>query len=155
MIVQKGSWPPPKFVIEEVTDPNEIARLKAQDDRACLYSKWLQAHWPDLLPAARGKFITVAGQEAFIADSAEKAWAMAKAAHPDDDGVIDQYVRPEPGPRICSLSSEASPQTDEWRGARGPGWSPRARLGRMSSMPRKQWSRPCPTSQSLSKTTSS
>jgi len=37
----------------------------------------------------------------------------------------------------------------------GPDGSPRARLGRMGSMPRKHRSRPCPTSQSLSKTTSS
>src|SRR5262249_51549819 len=36
-----------------------------------------------------------------------------------------------------------------------PDGVPRAGLGRMGSMPRKQWSRPCPTSQSLSKTTSS
>jgi hypothetical protein len=90
----------PKFVIEEVTDPSEIARHKAQRERARRNRKWLQTHWSELLPAARGKFIAVAGQEAFIADNAEEAWTMAKAAHPDDDGAIDQYVRPERGPRI-------------------------------------------------------
>jgi hypothetical protein len=90
----------PKFVIEEVTDPEEIARARAQREQAGRNSAWLQKHWPELLPAARGKFIAVAGQEAFIADSAEEAWAMAKAAHPDDDGAIDQHVRPERGPRI-------------------------------------------------------
>ena len=64
----------PTFVIEEVTDPDEIARFRAQDKRARLNMDWLQAHWSDLLPAARGKFIAVAGQEAFIADTAEEAW---------------------------------------------------------------------------------
>jgi hypothetical protein len=103
LIARGGGVEQPKFVIEEVTDPDEIARIKAQDERARLNSGWLQAHWPDLLPAARGKFIAVAGQEAFIADRPEEAWAMAKAAHPDDDGVIDQYVRPEAGPRIYAI----------------------------------------------------
>ena len=90
----------PKFVIEEVTDPAEIDRHKAQRERARRNRDWLQTHWSELLPDARGKFVAVAGQEAFIADTPEEAWAMAKKAHPDDDGAIDQHVRPEPGPRI-------------------------------------------------------
>jgi hypothetical protein len=89
---------------EEITDPNELARMRAQDERARRNSDWLQANWPDLLPEARGKLIAVAGQEAFIADSSEEAYALAKAAHPDDDGIIDQYVRPELGPRIYGSS---------------------------------------------------
>lgn len=93
----------PKFVIEEVNDPDEIARARAQREQARRNSDWLQNHWTELLPAARGKFIAVAGQEAFIADSAEEAWSRAKAAHPDDDGVVDQYVRPERGPRIYAV----------------------------------------------------
>jgi hypothetical protein len=90
----------PRFIIEEVTDPDENARAQAQDERARRNGDWLQAHWPDLLPQARGRFLAVAGQEAFIADSPEEARALARAAHPDDDGLIAQYVRPERGPRI-------------------------------------------------------
>ena len=90
----------PRFVIEEVTDPDEIARILEQDERARRNSDWLQAHWPDLLPHAKGRHVAVAGQEAFIADTAEEAWAMAKAAHPDDTGALLQYVIPHPGPRI-------------------------------------------------------
>jgi hypothetical protein len=90
----------PRFSIEEVTDPTEIARHRAQDERARRNSDWLQAHWADVLPQARGRFLAVAGQEAFIADTPEEARAMARAAHPDDDGLIAQYVRPERGPRI-------------------------------------------------------
>ncbi|MGH2587026.1 MAG: hypothetical protein ACRDJE_19095, partial [Dehalococcoidia bacterium] len=63
-------------------------------------SDWLQAHWADVLPQARGRFLAVAGQEAFIADTVEDAWAMAMAAHPGDSGALLQYVRPERGPRI-------------------------------------------------------
>jgi hypothetical protein len=92
----------PRFIIEEVTDPDAIARARAQDERARRNSEWLQAHWPDLLPQARGRHLAVAGQEAFIADSPEEVWAPAMAAHPDDDGALLQYVRPERGPRIYS-----------------------------------------------------
>jgi len=98
--VTTGGPVSPTFLVEEVTDPAEIERHKDQRESARRNRDWLQAHWPDLLPQARGKFIAVAGQEAFIADTAEEAWAMAIAAHPDDDGAIDQYVRPERGPRI-------------------------------------------------------
>jgi hypothetical protein len=96
-------------VIEEVTDPGEISRARAQIERTRLNRRWLSEHWPELLPAARGKFIAVAGQEAFIADTAEEAWALAMAAHPEDDGAIDQYVRPERGPRIYAIQGRVAP----------------------------------------------
>jgi hypothetical protein len=92
----------PRFIIEEVTDPDEIARARAQDACARRNSDWLQTHWSDVLPQARGRHIAVAGQEAFIADSPEEALAMATAAHPDGDGALLQYLRPERGPRIYS-----------------------------------------------------
>ena len=88
------------FIIEEVSDPTEIARARAQDKRHRRNSEWLQAHWADVLPQARGKFLAVAGQEPSIADTPEKAWAWVDATHPEDDGVIVHYVRPETGPRL-------------------------------------------------------
>jgi hypothetical protein len=90
----------PQLTMEEVNDPAEMARCRDQDARAKRNSDWLQAHWTVLLPQARGKFVAVAGQEAFIADSAGEAWRMARAAHPEDHGVISQYVFPGRGPRI-------------------------------------------------------
>jgi len=90
----------PRFIIEEVTDPAAIARARAQHERARRNSDWLQAHWPDLVPQARGRFLAIAGQEAFIADSPEEALARARAAHPDDDGLLIKYVRAGQGPRI-------------------------------------------------------
>jgi hypothetical protein len=88
------------FVLEEINDPVEVARSRAQDERARQNSDWLQAHWASLLPQAHGKFVAVAGQEAFLADTAAEAWALARAAHPEDDGAISQYVFPEGGPRV-------------------------------------------------------
>ncbi len=89
-----------QFIIEEVTDPQEISRAQAQDERHRRNSDWLQAHWADVLPQARGKFLAVAEQEAFIADTAAAAWAWAAATHPEDDGAIVRYIRTDKGPRI-------------------------------------------------------
>lgn len=88
------------LILEEVNDPVEAERCRAQLERFRRNSKWLETHWPELLPQARGKHIAVAGQEAFIADSPEEAWAWAKAKHPEDDGAFTQYVIPHRGPRI-------------------------------------------------------
>jgi hypothetical protein len=85
---------------EEVTDPVEIARFRAQHAQYKRNSDWLQAHWPELLPQALGKFIAVAGQEPFLADTGEEAWRLAKTAHPEDNGTLCQYVLPRQGPRI-------------------------------------------------------
>ena len=90
----------PPFTIEEVTDPGEIARFRAQDKRARRNSEWLQAHWAEIVPKARGKFLAVAGQRAFVADPPEETWALATAAYPEDDGVVEHYLRPERGPRL-------------------------------------------------------
>ncbi len=89
-----------QLIIKEMTDPEQIERFWAQLERMRRNSDWLQAHWADVLPEARGRHLAVAGQEAFIADTGEEAWAAAMAAYPDDNGALLQYVRPERGPRI-------------------------------------------------------
>jgi hypothetical protein len=90
----------PPTILEELTDPQLIARSQAQHERAHQNSDWLQSHWSQLLPRAYAKHVAVAGQEAFIAETAEAALALARAAHPDDDGVFVQYVLPPQGPRL-------------------------------------------------------
>src|SRR2546423_3749308 len=90
----------PRFIIDEVTDPLECARARARHEKARRNDEWLAGHWHEVLPRALGKFLGVSGQEAFIADTAADAWAMAEAAHPEDDSATVQYVRPEQGPRI-------------------------------------------------------
>jgi len=90
----------PRITIEEVTDPVEIARHRAWHEKARRNAEWLEAHWPEIRPQAQGKFVAVAGQEAFIADTGEQARALARTAHPDDEGMLSQYVFPPGGPRI-------------------------------------------------------
>ncbi|MBY0528179.1 MAG: hypothetical protein K2R98_32585 [Gemmataceae bacterium] len=99
-IVGNGPLPEPKITIEEVTDPAEIARFRAQDERHRQNSAWLQTHWADVLPQALGKFLAVAGQEAHCADTAEQAWAWAADIHPDDDGAMVRYISTDDTPRI-------------------------------------------------------
>jgi hypothetical protein len=103
MLIVRGTRPfkvEPTFIVEEVTDPAEIARAKAQDERLQRNLQWIQEHWEDVLPHGFGKFLAVAGQEAFLGDSAQEAWALAKAAHPEDDGAFIQYLMEHTGPRI-------------------------------------------------------
>jgi len=89
-----------QYVIEDVTNPDEIARFRAQDARHRRNSEWLQTHWVEVLPQARGKFLAVADREAFIADTPAEAWTWVYAMHPEDNGAFVRYIRPEEGPRI-------------------------------------------------------
>lgn len=91
---------PTPLIVEDVTDPVEIARIHAVIGQAERNSAWLESHWDDLLPEAHGKFIAIAGQEAYIASSAEEAWAWAKRMHPDDVGALVEFVLPPGGPRF-------------------------------------------------------
>ena len=88
------------LVLEEVNDAAQWARARAQNERAERNYAWLEAHWAEVLPRARGRFLAVSGQEAFIADAPGEAYRLARAAHPEDDGAISQYVPPAGGPRI-------------------------------------------------------
>ncbi len=103
MLIIRGTGPrpeEPKIVLEIGTEPVEDARAREQDDRHRRNLHWIQEHWNDVLPHGFGKYLAVAGQEAFLADTAEAAWALAKTAHPEDNGAFIQYLRPNTGPRI-------------------------------------------------------
>jgi hypothetical protein len=82
----------PKVTIEVIDDPPDreenIAALEAHRRN----TNWLQYQWPWLLPQARGKYVVVADQEAFIAATREEAIAWIKANHPNDPGAFWQYV---------------------------------------------------------------
>jgi hypothetical protein len=98
--IKGGTKMEPKVVIEEVTDPVEIARDREQHEEFIQNCHWLQDHWPELLPQARGRFIAVAGQEAFLADTPQEALKLAESAHPSDKGIFVQYVLTSKVPRI-------------------------------------------------------
>ena len=95
-------------VVLETSDAATATPARAQIERGWRNAEWLAAHWADLLPRARGRFVAVAGQQAFLADTAAQAWAQARAAHPEDDGAILQYVRDSQGPRIYAHRREVA-----------------------------------------------
>ena len=88
------------IVMEEVTDPVELAKARAQRERFDRNAAWLQAHASEVYPRYRGKCICIAGEELFVADTPEEAWALALAAHPDDDGRFMRYIPREKLARI-------------------------------------------------------
>lgn len=82
----------PPVVMEEVTDPNELARAHEQDERFERNWAWFEEHATEIYSLYRGKCLVISGQEVFAADAPEEAWAQAKAAHPKDDGRFPYYV---------------------------------------------------------------
>ncbi len=79
-------------VMEEVTDPDDLARARAQRERFDKNAAWLQAHAAEVYTRYRGKCVVIAGEELFAADTPEEAWALAAAAHPEDDGSFIRYI---------------------------------------------------------------
>ena len=92
--------PPIQVVMEEVTDPQEIAEAQAQMEQARRNSAWLHAHAHEIYTRHRGKFIAVAGEELFVGDTLEEAIALAKASHPEDKGLLSQYIYPRKMARV-------------------------------------------------------
>ena len=87
-------------VIKEVTDPVEIAKARAQRARFDRNSAFLEAHAGEVYTRHRGKCVCIAGEELFVANTPVEAMALAKAAHPDDDGSFVRYVPREKLARI-------------------------------------------------------
>lgn len=88
------------LTIEDVTDARAIEAAHVRAEQARVNGDWLEGHWSDLLPAARGRFIAVAGGEGFVAETAQAAWAWVDKNHPGDAGAFVQYVPCIQGPRI-------------------------------------------------------
>lgn len=88
------------IVIKEVTDPVEIAKARAQRARFDRNSAFLEAHASEVYTRHRGKCVCIAGEELFVANTPVEAMALAKAAHPDDDGSFVRYIPREKLARI-------------------------------------------------------
>ncbi len=88
------------FAVSIVTDEAELAKARAQDERFKKNIRWFEAHAAEFFPKYRGKILCVAGEELFVADSAEEVIAMARNAHPEDDGFFTAIVPKERHPRI-------------------------------------------------------
>ena len=81
-------------VIEVETDPGELARARARNERFERNWAWLEGHAAEVY-RHRGKFLCIAGEQLFVGDSVEQVLAEAKAAHPEDDGRFTRYIPKE------------------------------------------------------------
>ena len=90
----------PRILMEEVTDPAELQKAWAQDERFERNWAWFEAHAAEIYAAHRGKCICIAGAELFVADTPEEALAMAIAAYPDDNGRFTRLILHERIPRV-------------------------------------------------------
>lgn len=90
----------PPVVMEEVTDPEELAKARAQDERFERNSAWLQAHITEVYSRYRGKCICIAGEELFVAEAPQEVIALASAAHPEDNGKLLRYIPKEKVARV-------------------------------------------------------
>ena len=70
---------------------NWLSRAE-QDEQFDRNSDWLEAHAAEVYTQCRGQHICVAGQELFVASTAEHALGLAQAAHPDEKGLLLRYI---------------------------------------------------------------
>src|SRR5947199_8486832 len=94
----EGNSPP--IIMEEVTDPVELAKARAQDERFKRNLEWFKTQASEVYRVHRGKCVAIAGQELFVADTPAEAIALACASHPEDDGMFMQIIRREKGGMI-------------------------------------------------------
>jgi hypothetical protein len=100
MVRLTDTSPPPTITVGEVTNAAEIARARQRREQADRNWNWLRQHLEELAPANRGRYVCVAGEEAFIADDPAEARRLARAAHPDDEGSVLHRFRTPNRPLI-------------------------------------------------------
>jgi hypothetical protein len=92
--------PAPPVTIEVVTDPEEVAKARRQHEQFNRNARWLQEHAHEVYAQNRGRYFCIAGQELFVADTAEAAITAARAKHPDDQGYFFRYIPAEKRARL-------------------------------------------------------
>jgi hypothetical protein len=104
MIKQAGSTLKSPVMMEIEGEPTDLTETRDKHGRFDRNLKWFETHAAELGETYRGKFYCVAGEALFVADTAREAFLMARAAHPDDDGLFTGYV-----PRTSAIRIYANP----------------------------------------------
>lgn len=90
----------PHLIMEEVTDPEELARAKVRHEMFQRNLAWFDAHAKEIYAKYRGKCICIAGEELFAAETPEEVLVQAKATYPDDEGLFTRIIPRDKGDRI-------------------------------------------------------
>jgi hypothetical protein len=91
---------PPVLMVTDVTNPDDLARVDSQNTQFGRNLSWFQEHVDEISALYRGRWICIAGQEVFAADTAREAIALAHAAHPQDVGHFTYRVPTKRAARI-------------------------------------------------------
>jgi len=84
-VIANGERLPPVMMLADIP-PEQVRDQHAQHERFLRNWGWVQANARELRDKHRNKFICVANQELFVADTFDEALALGAAAHPEDDG---------------------------------------------------------------------
>jgi len=90
----------PAITMEVVTDPEELAQARVQDERYDRNWSWFSAHAAEFYSRYRGKCLCIAGQELFVGDSIQEVLDLAQSAHPEDNGRFTRLIPLEKAFRI-------------------------------------------------------
>src|SRR6266849_3254522 len=93
------SGTPLRIEVTTTNDAEELAKARVRHTQFQCNSNWLQTHAAQVY-RHRGKHFCIAGMQLFLADTAEEAWALGRAAHPNDGGMFFRYIPLENMPRI-------------------------------------------------------
>ena len=93
----------PAVVMEQLTDPHPIGRGAGTAERFDRNWAWFEAHAAEIYRSHRGKCFCISGEQLFVADTPAQALALAKTAHPEDDGRFTGIIPKERLPaHLCS-----------------------------------------------------
>ena len=89
----------PPIVMEEVTDPEELAKAQYRNEMFERNWGWFLDHMDEVY-SQRGKCVCISGQQLFVAETPEKVLEMAAAVFPSDEGRFTRYIPQERMARI-------------------------------------------------------
>jgi hypothetical protein len=88
------------ITIELVNDPERLEQARPRWQQFDTNWLWFKDRAPEVYRTHRGKHVCVAGQELFVADTAEEALRLARSSHPEDQGFFTLYIPLELVPRV-------------------------------------------------------
>ena len=86
-------------MMEEVTDPQQLAEARARRARFDRNEAWLQTHVAEIYRCHRGKYVCIAGEELFVADTPQEIDRLVSEKYPDELAHV-RYVQREKRDRI-------------------------------------------------------
>ena len=91
MIRVKGGGPIPLITMEFTPDPLAEEKDRKRAEQADQNWRWFIKRASEIYERYRGQHVSISSEEVFAADDHYKAAALAKAAHPEDEGRLSFY----------------------------------------------------------------